>query len=174
MDADLEAMKSIIAKNKGTIDRYTYTVTASELIVHQFSKTNPLTRAFLLLMARNNPKDLVKGTTVDLGVALSSYNRKEYHHVFPNVFLNKLGMKKEKRFSIVNFCFLPSDSNKQISRKSPSDYFFSLVPSNSFSDILQSNLLPLKKDIYKTDDYDAFLQRRAELVISEIDQVAES
>lgn len=172
MDVDLETMKSIISKGKDPVSKYAYTTTASELIAHQFSKTNPLTRAFLLLMAQNDPKDLVRGTTVDLGIALSAFNRKEYHHVFPNAFLNKLDLKKEQRFSIVNFCFLPSDSNKQISKKSPSDYFFNLVPSSSFKGILQSNLLPLEKSIYKTDDYDAFLEQRAELIVSEIDLVA--
>jgi len=113
--------------------------------------------------------DLVKGTKVDLDKALSEYNRKEYHHVFPNAFLKKQGHSRDKIFSIVNFCFLPSDSNKKISRKSPSDYFFKLIPQDKFDDILKSNLLPISKDTYKNDEYMTFLEKRAALIISNID-----
>ena len=74
----------------------------------------------------------------------------------------------------MNFCFLPSDINKKISNKDPSEYFFNLVPANEFQEVLTSNLLPLKKDIYQNDDYDMFLERRSELFIGEIDQACES
>ena len=74
----------------------------------------------------------------------------------------------------MNFCFLPSDINKKISNKDPSEYFFNLVPANEFQEVLTSNLQPLKKDIYQNDDYDMFLERRSELFIGEIDQACES
>lgn len=174
MDADLEAMRDIKEGVNTAIDKYGYTVTPTELVRLPFSKTSPLTRAFLLLMAQSAPKDLVSGSNIDLGKALATYNRKEYHHVFPNAFLTKRGLNKGKRFSIVNFCFLPSGSNKKISSKKPSEYFFSIVPTVNFSQILESNMLPLKKDIYQKDDYDEFLDRRAELIVSEVDKVCAS
>lgn len=174
MDDDIKAIKDVANNIVEAIDKYSYTTTASELIRHSFSKTNPLTRAFLLLMAQKAPRDMISGASIDLGQALANYNRKEYHHVFPNAFLTKRGLSKARRFSIINFCFLPSGTNKKISSKNPSDYFFNLVPQDKFSDVLASNLLPLKKDIYQNDDYDAFLERRAELIISEIDQVCKN
>lgn len=174
MDDDIKVIIDVTNNISSAIDKYSYTTTSSELIRHSFSKTNPLTRSFLLLMAQKAPMDMVSGSKIDIGQALASYNRKEYHHVFPNAFLTKRGLNKTKRFSIVNFCFLPSGTNKKISSKKPSEYFFDLVPQDRFSDILDSNLLPLKKDIYKDDDYDKFLERRAELVIGEIDQVCKS
>ncbi len=170
MDMDLVAMEDIKNNIKTAVDRYAYTVTSTEIVRHSFSKTNPLTRAFLLLLAQLEPKDLVSGGKIDLGKALSAYNRKEYHHVFPNAFLTKRGVSKRLRFSIANFCFLPSGSNKRISSKMPSDYFFNLVPSGKFSEILESNMLPLKQDIYKSDNFDEFLERRAELIVSGIDR----
>src|SRR6185436_5738286 len=103
--------------------------------------------AFLLLMAQNQPTDLIKNVKIDISMALSKYNRKQYHHIFPNAYLKKQGFPHGKIFSMVNFCFLPADSNKKISKKSPSDYFFNLIPQNEFNDILSSNLIPLKKDL---------------------------
>lgn len=169
MNSDIKNMQSLIAGDTSVMDGYAYTVTDDELITIKFSKRNPTTRAFLLFMAQFSPKDLIKNTAIDLDRALSEYNRKEYHHIFPNAFLKKQGHSSDKIFSLVNFCFLPSESNKQISRKAPSDYFFNLIPQNKFSDILESNLIPIKKDIYQRNDFIEFLKKRAELAINKLD-----
>ena len=72
---------------------------------------------------------------------------------------------------MLNFCFLPADSNKQISRKQPSDYFFNLVPSARYQEILKSNLLPLNKEIYRGDDYEKFLEERATLLMQKVNEL---
>jgi hypothetical protein len=155
------------------IEKYKTTVSSDDLIQTQFSKANPITRSFLLLSAQSSPLDLTNGRIVDLGTSLSSFNRKQYHHVFPNSFLSKKGEKKEKRFTVVNFCFLPADSNKKISSKSPSDYFENVIPSANRTDILNSNLLPVDADIYSKDDFDAFLEKRSSLLLLAISNLAE-
>lgn len=173
MDADIEFIGKVLDYDFSDIDRYKTSVSSDDLIQTQFSKANPITRSFLLLSAQSSPLDLTNGKIVDLGVSLSSFNRKQYHHVFPNSFLNKKGEKKEKRFTVVNFCFLPADSNKKISSKSPSDYFANIVPSANRTDILTSNLLPTDSDIYSKDDFDAFLEKRSSLLLSVISNLAD-
>lgn len=168
MNADIEFIKSIRNKNYSDLVEYKVTVNEIDLIKTKFSKANSITRALLLLMAQFTPKDLAKNINVDLNNALSKYNRKEFHHIFPNAFLREKGFSKDDIFSLVNFCFLPSDSNKLISKKSPSDYFFSIINQDSFNEILQSNLFPLDKSIYMKDDYEKFLERRSELIINEL------
>lgn len=171
MDDDIAAMDQFSDFDYTPLERYQASTTEKELISAQFSKANPLTRAFLLLSAQKGPLDLVNGSKIDVGEALSDFNRKEYHHVFPNSFLKKRGFGKDRRFAVTNFCFLPSASNKKISSKKPSDYFEKLVPAVSRDAILASNLLPLEMSIYQSDDYDAFLRVRAALVLSEIGSV---
>ncbi len=171
MNNDIETIKEIKKGNYNIIEDFSYTVTKSDLIKTKFSKGNSITRSFLLLMAQFSPIDLTKGTLIDLGVALSKYNRREFHHIFPNAFLKKQGFEVKEIFSTINFCFLPSDSNKAISRKSPSIYFFDLIPDNKYKKILESNLIPLKKDIYQTNNFREFLEKRAELTINKIDQL---
>lgn len=68
----------------------------------------------------------------------------------------------------MNFCFLSSDSNKRITNNKPSTYFFELINQEEINSILESNLLPLDKIVYKENDYKTFLDRRAELVLGEI------
>lgn len=128
MNFDIQRIIEMRNDNFIESNKIRYTVSKSELIETKFSKANPLTRAFLLLMAQHKPLDLIKNTKIDIALSLSKYNRKQFHHIFPNAFLKKQGFPHTKIFSLVNFCFLPANSNKKISKKSPSDYFFSLIP----------------------------------------------
>jgi hypothetical protein len=123
MNADIATIIKVRQDDYSGVLTYNYTVIAEELIDTKFTKGSPLSRAFLLLMAQFTPLDLVKNAKIDLSKSLSTFNRKEYHHVFPRAFLNKRGLSTEKMNTTMNFCFLPADSNKKISRKEPSDYF---------------------------------------------------
>jgi F0F1-type ATP synthase delta subunit len=87
MDADIALFEQILAGNAEGLSKYNYSVTASQLVKQKFTRNSPLVRAFLLLLAQNKPVDLVNGAVVDLGKALSEYNAKEYHHIFPRAYL---------------------------------------------------------------------------------------
>lgn len=171
MNSDIQTILKFKNKEYDLLSEYNYSVTAAKLISTKFSKRNPITRAILLLMSQFSPRDLVKGTKVDIDKALSEYNRKQYHHIFPNAFLKKQGVNRDKIFSVVNFCFLPADSNKKISKKAPSNYIFSLIPEDEFENILDSNIMPLNKELYKKNQYYEFLNRRSELILTKIDEL---
>jgi len=172
MDSDIEFIDKVSDFDFSGLSKYSVTLTDAEIISTQFSKGNPVTRAFLILLAQKNPLDLTNGRKVDLGKALATFNRKQYHHVFPNSFLKKEGYSKRDRFSVSNFCFLPADSNKKVSAKSPSDYFVNIVPKENKDKILASNLLPLCDSIYMDNDYKRFLDERTKMVIEEIKALA--
>lgn len=172
MDADIERIIGVKNGNSKAFEEYKYTVTVNVLKNTKFSKANPVTRAFLLLMAQSNPLDMIRNQKIDIDKSLAQYNRKEYHHIFPQAFLKTRGVTHDEIFCVLNFCFLSSDSNKAISKKSPSDYFFSLVPDAEFNEILSSNILPLNKDIYRADNYEEFKERRAAEVLAKLDMLA--
>lgn len=168
MNYDIDIINSIRKNEFDGVETFKMNVTEIELINTNFSKANSLSRAFLLLMAQSHPKDLIKNIKVDLDKALSKYNRKEFHHTFPNAFLRDNDFLKHEIFSLMNFCFLSSDSNKKITNNKPSIYFFNLIDQNAINDILESNLLPIDKQVYIDDDYRKFLERRAEVVMNVI------
>jgi hypothetical protein len=149
MDEDLRLFADLAAQKPTDLKKYEYTVDTKALIRQPLTKQSPLARAVLLLLARRGPLDLITGTSVDTGLALSSFNRKEYHHVFPRAFLKGRGVPSERINSLTNFCFLPAGSNKKISNKAPSDYMTTIVPAAHRKDILEANLLPLKGEIYQ-------------------------
>ena len=121
-------------------------------------------------MAQYGPLDLLNGNKIDIDHALSEYNRKQYHHIFPNAYLKKRLFSRDEIFSVVNFCFLPADSNRKISQKAPSDYVFNLIPDSLRNNILISNLMPLKIDLYKNDKFYEFLKQRSDLILSKLDE----
>ena len=59
MDADLAAFRLLLEGGTEAILRYDYTVTPEQLIRQNFIRSNPLVRAFLLLLAQKRPVDLV-------------------------------------------------------------------------------------------------------------------
>jgi hypothetical protein len=171
MDADIALFEQLLGGNADGLNKYSYTVTPDQLVKQKFLRSSPLVRAFLLLMAQGRPVDLVNGSRVDLGKALSEYNSKEYHHVFPRAYLSSREIPPDKVNSLCNFCFLTADSNKKISSKAPSDYFATVLPqSGSLGQTLESNLLPLNKDVYEKNDYDAFLKLRSQRVMEFLDK----
>jgi len=170
MDADIEFFKQLVKGNADGLAKYSYSVTPDQLIKQKFTRSSPLVRGFLLLMAQNKPIDMISEGNVDLGKALSEYNSKEYHHVFPRAHLKKREFPQDKINSLCNFCFLTADSNKKISSKSPSDYFSNVIPQADLAKILESNLLPLKKEVYDKNDYDGFLKLRSQRIMEFLDK----
>lgn len=160
VNEDINFIDQVIKNNYSGISKYSYDIDKNLLVNQKFSKSNPYTRAFLLLLAQKNPKNLVNGTVVELGIALSAFNRKEYHHIFPQKYLKGKSIPTNKINSLCNFTFLPAESNKTISSKSPSEYILD-IKNNILRDVLNTNLLPLDIEIYKKNEYDKFLEERA-------------
>lgn len=166
LNQDLDLVDAIAKKEKISFDKYGQLPAEKTLIQTSFTRSNPFTRAFLILLAQQGPMNLLNASKIDVGVALSKYNGKEYHHIFPKAFLKAKGIREADFNSICNFCFLPADANKKISKRAPSDYFFSLMPPIYFDEIAASNLLPTDKSIYENDDFDRFRQARASLILN--------
>lgn len=171
MNADISFMKEVLKENNAAVATYSSEISKDALVNQKFSKSHPYTRALLLLLAQKSPLDLINGTRINLGDALSAYNRKEYHHIFPQAFLRKRGLPSDKINALCNFCFLPAGSNKKISQKEPSEYILELVPDSNRKQILESNLMPLRMEIYKNNNYDEFISQRADLIAQFFDSI---
>ena len=173
MDDDIEFINLLLANDFSGIDKYQTNLNLIQLENLKFSKSNSFVRAFLLLLAQENPLDLTNGNIVDVGIALSQYNRKQYHHIFPRAFLKNKGLTNDQINRAVNFCILPATSNRLISDKDPSDYFINIIPQANLDTILESNLVPTDMNIYNNDDYDAFYKERASLVLDKINDLSD-
>jgi len=173
MDDDVEFINLLLAKDYSGIDKYQTNINLTQLENLKFSKSNSFVRAFLLLLAQQKPFDLANGNIVDVGNALSQYNRKQYHHIFPRAFLKNLNFTNDQINRAVNFCILPATSNRLISDKNPSDYFVNIIPQANLITILNSNLAPIDITIYNNDDYDTFYKERAKIVFDKIKELSD-
>ena len=53
-------------------------------------------RAYILALAANKPRNLTNGAYIDPSVALSAYNKKQFHHIHPRAHLKRVGSKTER------------------------------------------------------------------------------
>lgn len=173
MDDDIEFINLLLAHDFSSINKYQTNINITQLENLKFTKSNSFVRAFLLLLAQAKPFDLANGNSVDVGNALSQYNRKQYHHIFPNAFLKKLNFNTNEINKAVNFCILPATSNRIITDKNPSDYFLNIIPQGNLINILSSNLVPIDMNIYKNDDYDTFYKERTKIVFDKIKELSD-
>ena len=173
MDDDVEFINLLLENNYSGIDKYQTNINLAQLENLKFLKSNSFIRAFLLLLAQQKPFDLANGNIVDVGSALSQYNRKQYHHIFPRAFLKNLDFNNDQINRAVNFCILPATSNRLISDKNPSDYFVNIIPQANLITILDSNLVPTDMTIYNNDDYEKFYKERAKIIFNRIKELSD-
>src|SRR5215207_2106731 len=55
-----------------------------------FRKNNSRSRAFSLMLAKRSPRNITNGNSIDTTDALSVYNKKQFHHIFPDAFLRRI------------------------------------------------------------------------------------
>jgi hypothetical protein len=135
-----------------------------------FRKNNSRSRAFILALAKNNPKNLTNGNTIDTSEALSVYNRKQFHHIFPEAFLKRTAPGVE-RSNLLNFCMLAAADNNRISDRDPKDYLPELIGDLGLhaDDVLRSNLMPTADEYdYTMAELGTFFDARVDIVRREI------
>lgn len=141
---DLSIVEAFVARGTGANpSAFGAPPTAAELRNAVFRKNNSRSRAFTLLLAKQHPKNLTNGSPIDTADALSAYNKKQFHHVFPEAFLRKLDPKIE-RSRLLNFAILAASENNLVSDADPSVYLPKLIEDlGAEADaVFTSNLMP--------------------------------
>ena len=146
-------------------------------INRQFRSNSAHTKLFAIMLAHNQPIDLLTGKAIDTSVALSWDNAKEFHHFFPQAFLKNKKISVQKINCLANIIMLTSSSNKEILNKAPSVYLqdVSTAAGADLNDWLESNII--SEQAYEAalkDDFDAFLSCRAEAIDLAIRQKIET
>lgn len=118
-------------------------------------------KATICLLAQHAPRSFFSNSLVDLGSAMSAYNAREFHHVYPKAFLNSQGIKFNESNIIANVCFLNQADNRAISDSSPADYM-PKIDAALRSSIAASSLLPVAA-MDGSMNYANFIQIRAKL-----------
>jgi hypothetical protein len=93
-DDDLEALSDSV-KNQDALKRFRNNLSLFALYRATFRKNSAFANGFVAVLARQHPKSLWTGAAIDVEMALSDYNRKEFHHVFPQAHLPSVSIMGE-------------------------------------------------------------------------------
>jgi hypothetical protein len=116
---DIDAMHAL-ANGKPVFDSVDAEVHPS-LFVKTWRINSTVAKTTICLLAQYAPRSFLSNSLVDLSTAMSAYNAREFHHVYPKAFLNSQGIKFNESNIIANVCFLSQADNRAISDTSPAD-----------------------------------------------------
>ena len=159
--------------SKGVLsdNAFSVTLTLKELLKLRMQNTSVIKNGILCLLALERPVDFDNGQIVSLDKTnISKSNSKENHHFFPYALMQKFDTDKNGINRLLNFVFISSRLNKEISKTLPSIYIAKYGLSNGkIKEYLKSNLI--NEDAYNaliSDDFNLFIQKRAELILEKI------
>jgi hypothetical protein len=167
MAADQQAVAAFAAGQAVDIEIPVTDTGAGIWTTQQFRLNTAHAKILTLLLAFNQPVDLLTGQKIDIDKALHYANSKEYHHFFPRNFLSGRGVPNRKANLLANFVMLTAHSNKMISNRAPSDYLKDVEAAlgSDLKKALTANLISdAAYSAAKRDDYDTFLVERAKTI----------
>ena len=177
MQEDIQRIKKSFASD-GKPFAYPVHVTAEAVASTKMStNASALRNATLCLLALKGPRSFKNNGSINVrDDFFSDLAKAERHHVFPVAYLKSKGISTSHVHFLPNFCFIPSDLNKEIGKKEPSQYLSDYRAENhGLLDTLASHLIPCTEDspLWK-DDFEGFIAARAELIADELNRMAGS
>ncbi len=131
-----------------------------------FRSNNSRSRAFVLALALKRPRNLTNGALIDVTEALSIYNQKQFHHIYPRAHLKRIGSKDNDN-ALANICMLSASENRRVSDDDPAEYIpkYMKALGTQTSDVLASNCMPSSDSFaYETASFEEFMLARAALI----------
>lgn len=109
------------------------------------------------------------GTGIPLKSSLlGKMSRLEVHHIFPKAQLYKRKFKRPEVNALANFCFLTKDTNLNISDRLPEEYFPEIERAHLGA--LASQWIPADPELWKIENFRAFLEARKVLLAAELNK----
>ncbi len=168
---DLKSIEAYILKETDVPGLFNNIPTVNEVKTMLFRSNNSRTRAYILLLASLSPRNITNGIAIDIQNSLSIFNKKQYHHIYPQAFLKGLGVHQNKINSIGNLCILAASENNYVSDKNPNIYIPELIDKlgDEYEKVFSSNLLPiLTSKEYEQLSFDKFIDLRSDEICKHI------
>lgn len=173
ISSDIKAVQEFIINGIGLAETFGDVLSTSTLRNVEFRSNNSRSRAFILTLATRNPRNLTNGASIDTSEALSAFNKKQYHHIYPKGFLKRINIV-EGQNSLVNICMLSASENNRIGDKDPREYLPESVETlgAEAESVFASNYMPSPAEFnYRELNFPDFLDMRAILLSDSIDKL---
>jgi hypothetical protein len=172
---DLEAIHTFVVEGGGKPDAFGPKPNPDIWESVAFRSNNSRSRAFVLALALRGPRNLTNSVAIDPADALSIYNQKQFHHIYPRAHLKKLGAPGNHN-SITNICMLAASENRLVSDDDPHVYLPKCVTDlgHHATAVFAANLLPDPESFpYSTATFKEFSAARAALVGAIVDRLCD-
>lgn len=116
----------------------------------------------LYLMTRTmSAQDWGDGTPLSAHM-LGKLSGLQVHHIFPKAQLYKANYPRGEVNAVANFCFLTQETNLNITSNPPAVYMPGIATNQPGA--LESQWIPMDPELWKIENYPAFLEARRELL----------
>ena len=163
---DITIVRNYIVSNAGDPKAYGDPPSDAILKSVEFRSNNSRSRALILALAKGQPRNLTNGALVDCTEALSSFNKKQFHHIYPRAYLKHIG-SGEQHNSLANICIIAASENNKISYSDPNNYLPEVVEELGLDadDVFRSNYLLSPNEVdYSKLEYPVFIDKRATIL----------
>lgn len=163
---DIKLVEDYVVFAKGNADLFGQAPNEATLCTVGFRIDSSRSKAFILAIASNNPRNITNSAVIDTYAALSGYNKKQYHHIYPRAYL-KRNSSLGNYDALANICMLSASENIKISDSAPSDYLphYYRAHGNRALEVFNSNFIPgASKVDYTNLTYTSFLNERAAML----------
>jgi hypothetical protein len=160
LNRDLAEARKLRASGASALADFAWSIGPEWFLENLFTISAVNTKTFILILAQMRPLSFVSGAIVNLGEVLQTYNRSEFHHLYPRAFLAARGCSTDEINRLANFAIISSTDNKTLGGKAPSSYKASM-PAERTELILKRAVCP---DSLFNDAYEPFLQGRASML----------
>jgi len=152
-----------------------------QIVGQPYNLRNAFAKTVLSLYSHAKPLNIIDGSEVRLEKVFSGYYKHQLHHIFPvNYIRNHQPENTDKINSIANIMLIPALTNAHISDMAPSAYislfkkgFENSGKSIGLDEILSKHhyIAGTKDSGLETDDYQLFLNQRADRMVSAFRQL---
>lgn len=166
----VKLVKEFVCGGEGDPSQFGSIPEAQSILRTKFHFRSAMAKAFVIALTKNGPRNLTNGNNIDIEETLSSYNNKQYHHIFPQAYLKRIGQKNWVD-SYANICILSASENNRISDNDPNEYIleYGSKLGESHDEVLAANLMPQLSDVdYKTVEFQEFLKSRSDRIVAHI------
>ena len=125
------------------------------------SQRSALFKTMFLAFRAADARDWRSSLAIALGHR-GSQHKLQFHHIFPKTLLKSRYTSREAD-DIANLAFISGKTNRQISDKSPSQYFPELIKNSGLA-AFRAQCIPTDAGLLEIDAYKAFLDERRRLV----------
>jgi len=141
-----------------------------------YSTRSSITIVFYCLLVLQKPIYFENGNPMQMSNIAGEANKRNRHHIFPQKFLQDIGVSRLYVNSILNIGLFPSDENRGFGSRPPVNYLAAFKAKRHFKKALDRHLIPagVNSAIWSTDErgFLIFINQRRYMVCKAFEDAA--